>query len=79
MITQPDQGASKVRRLGRAPSQSSTGRICVDPGCSTELSIYNRRDTCFSHSPLRFPRTRGRPKSERPHLGTAPGGRDVAK
>lgn len=66
MITQPNVPGRRVRSQGRAPRRSTVGRICVEPDCSTKLSIYNRRDTCFHHSPVRFPRTRGRTPSERP-------------
>lgn len=67
MITQPNLAGNMVRPHGRAPSRSAAGRVCIDPGCSTKLSIYNRHDTCIHHSPLRFPRTRGRTKAEQPH------------
>lgn len=75
MITQPDLVGSRVRPRARAPSRTTAGRICVDPCCSTRLSIYNKRDTCFHHSPLRFPRTRGRTTSERPRSG----GRNIVR
>jgi hypothetical protein len=64
MISQPDLAGRRVRPRGRAPRQMAAGRVCVEPGCSTRLSSYNRHDTCFRHSPIRFPRTRGRTKVE---------------
>ena len=45
---------------GRAPRRISAERVCIVPDCSTRLSTYNRNNMCFRHSPLRFPRSRGR-------------------
>lgn len=43
------------------PSRKYTkGRVCTRAGCSTKLSQYNRRDFCYAHAPVRFPRVRGR-------------------
>jgi hypothetical protein len=53
---------SKVRPQGRAPRRVTDGKVCAEPDCSTQLSTYNRKDTCFRHSPIRFLRTRGRAK-----------------
>jgi len=61
MTTQSAMTGRKVGPQGRAPLRSAAGEICVEPDCSTRLSIYNRNATCFRHSPIRFPRTRGRP------------------
>jgi len=60
MIDGSTQAGSMVRDSGRAPTRFERGQVCVEPGCSTRLSTYNRRDTCFRHSPIRFPRVRGR-------------------
>ena len=49
-----------ARSTGRAPNRMETGRVCAEDDCLTRLSTYNRLDTCFRHSPTRFPRTRGR-------------------
>ncbi len=59
MTTEPQIAGHKIGPRGRAPRRFSTGRICSDPTCYTELSTYNRKDTCFQHSPIRYPRTRG--------------------
>lgn len=64
MITQGELAGSRLGSHDRLPSRSPAGRVCVVSGCLTRLSIYNGHDTCFHHSPLRFPRTRGRTKSE---------------
>jgi hypothetical protein len=49
---------------GSRPPTFPEGRVCADPGCSTVLSIYNRRESCSEHEvakprPPRF----GRPQS----------------
>ncbi len=64
MITQPKLAGSSIRPRGRAPRRFTAGRVCVEPGCMTQLSTYNRHDTCFRHSAIRFPRTRGRTEGE---------------
>ena len=53
---------SKASPQGRAPRRVNHGKVCAEPNCSTRLSTYNRKDTCFRHNPIRFPRTRGRAK-----------------
>ena len=60
MMDHSGLSGSMVQYPGRVPRRFQTGRGCVEPGCRTRLSIYNRNDTCFRHSPVRFPRTRGR-------------------
>lgn len=45
---------------GVRPSRSyQGGRVCRQDGCSTKISIYNRRDYCNAHAPVKFPRVRG--------------------
>ncbi|MDE0377311.1 MAG: hypothetical protein OXK16_15315 [bacterium] len=45
---------------GVRPSRSyQSGRVCRLDGCSTKISIYNRRDYCNAHAPVNFPRVRG--------------------
>jgi hypothetical protein len=51
--------ASTVGRTRRRPKTFGEDRTCVDPGCSTRLSRYNRADHCYAHAPARFPRLRG--------------------
>lgn len=63
MNTEEEIVGYRVLPQGRAPRKFSTGRVCADRSCSTLLSTYNRKDTCFRHSPIRFPRTRGRAKA----------------
>jgi hypothetical protein len=53
----------KGRRLrgGVRPSKTfSEGRVCSKSGCDTKLSQYNRREFCYTHAPVKFPRVRGR-------------------
>jgi hypothetical protein len=48
------------------PRRSRTykgGRKCSHPGCTTRLSTYNRRETCFVHTGVRIPRLRGKKAS----------------
>jgi hypothetical protein len=46
---------------GRRPSRTyANGRVCAHQGCGTRLSMYNRREFCHVHAPVRFPRVRGR-------------------
>ena len=48
-----------VRSVGPAPARYESGRICAIEECATRLSSYNRHDTCFRHTPVRYPRVRG--------------------
>jgi hypothetical protein len=50
---------SKPTQSGRRPKTKSAGRVCLEDRCTTVLSKYNVSDTCFHHTPVRFPRVRG--------------------
>ena len=53
----------KGSRPGKLPQQSqvsTSGRRCSSPGCTTSLSIYNRRPTCWQHTDIVFPNYRGK-------------------
>lgn len=53
----------KGQRLqgGIRPSRSyEKGRTCKIEECPTKISMYNRREYCHVHAPLKFPRVRGR-------------------
>ena len=63
-MSQLAMSGSKVRPPGRAPRRVTDGKVCAVPDCLTRLTPYHRNDTCFRHSPIRFPRTGGRPKPE---------------
>ncbi len=52
--------ARRTGRSARKPRTYAEGRVCSHDGCNTRLSTYNPRPTCRSHTPLRFPRVRGR-------------------
>ena len=52
--------ASRPIRSGRRPKTKTEHRVCEDSECSTVLSRYNLRPTCHVHSPVKFPRIRGR-------------------
>lgn len=58
-----DTTTVKGRRIAGSarPSRTVKGeRVCAQKGCDTKLSQYNRREFCYSHAPVRFPRVRGR-------------------
>jgi hypothetical protein len=55
---------NKLRGGIRPSRKFGEGRVCVDQNCDTRLSQYNRRDHCFAHAPVRFPRVRGRVVAE---------------
>jgi Rieske Fe-S protein len=53
----------KARKAGgyvRKPRTYAADRVCSHQGCETRLSTYNSRPTCRAHTPVRFPRVRGR-------------------
>tara|TARA_Y100000817_G_scaffold138758_1_gene108863 strand:- start:236 stop:451 length:216 start_codon:yes stop_codon:yes gene_type:complete len=46
--------ASQIKG-GIRPSKSfEQGRVCNDESCETKLSIYNKRDHCFNHAPVKY-------------------------
>lgn len=51
---------NKVQGKLRAPKQNAADRVCVERGCTTRLSTYNKREYCYAHAPTKFPRLRGR-------------------
>ena len=58
----PIQGA-RISALPRRNTQFAEDRVCTHPDCTTRLSIYNRRDTCFAHAGFKVPRLRGRTRT----------------
>ena len=43
------------------PSRTfGTDRACKEPGCNTQLSMYNQGKYCYPHEPMAVPRTRGK-------------------
>jgi len=64
MMNQPVVSGRMVGPRGGAPKRFSVGRVCAEPDCSTQLTMYNRLDTCFRHSPIRYPRTRNVPSQD---------------
>jgi hypothetical protein len=49
-----------VRGKKRAPKVYGVGRVCVHSECEVKLNRYNRREHCYNHAPIRYPRVRGR-------------------
>jgi hypothetical protein len=55
-------GGTRVASVTGGPSGThEEGRVCPKNGCGTRLSIYNKREECFAHSPLLFPTPRVNP------------------
>ncbi len=53
----------KGTRPGHIPPPSRTeteGRVCVQPGCETRLSVYNTGLRCWQHAEIHFPNYRGK-------------------
>ena len=46
--------------MTRPSRRYARDRVCSHKDCETRLSQYNRRDYCYAHAPVRFPRVRGR-------------------
>ena len=51
---------SRLKGSARAPKVNDDKRTCVEDGCTTTLSKYNKREHCYAHAPTKFPRLRGR-------------------
>jgi len=64
VITEYHAVGTKLASRGPLPRRMAAGRVCGEAGCSTRLTAYDRGDTCFRHSPTRFPRVRGHMESE---------------
>tara|TARA_B100000886_G_scaffold27644_1_gene17509 strand:+ start:1249 stop:1461 length:213 start_codon:yes stop_codon:yes gene_type:complete len=48
--------ASQIKG-GIRPSKSfDQGRVCKEESCKTQLSIYNKREHCFNHAPVKYPK-----------------------
>lgn len=43
----------------RKVKQFGVNRICTHKNCSTTISRYNKKETCFNHSPKEYGRNRG--------------------
>lgn len=50
----------QVSGLPRKSRQYGADRVCAHPSCDTKLSMYNRRETCFTHTGVKIPRLRGK-------------------
>lgn len=51
-----------VRALPRRNRTWGTDRVCVEEGCPTRISRYNRSKYCWAHDPIRYYIPRGRKK-----------------
>lgn len=50
----------RVFGTSRAPKAATETRLCARKGCETKLSRYNKREYCYTHAPVKYPRIRGR-------------------
>lgn len=60
MAGQSSIRGQKPQGVPRASHRYAGGRVCAQPGCETRLSTYNRRERCWAHAEMKFPRLRGR-------------------
>ena len=58
--TKTEMKGNRIIGTTRAPKVHAIDRECVNEGCTTQLSRYNKREYCYAHAPTRFPRLRGR-------------------
>ncbi len=49
-----------IKGVARPSKDFGDGRTCIQDGCITKLSRYNKRDHCYLHAPVKYPRVRGR-------------------
>jgi|TARA_Y100000741_G_C18135235_1_gene510801 hypothetical protein len=52
------QGKTKYEAMRKSKTYE-TGRVCSKDGCTTGISMYNKKDTCFNHSAKSYGRVRG--------------------
>ncbi len=45
--------------VGSKPRRYDDGRVCEQPDCETQLSVYNKQKFCYQHRPRKRPRVRG--------------------
>ena len=50
---------ARTRELPKPNRTYGEGRVCAHEGCETRISVYNRSEFCWAHTPVRFPLTRG--------------------
>jgi hypothetical protein len=53
-------GAKPLSGSDRPSRRFTAGRACKEPGCTTQLSMYNNGKYCSQHEPMIVPRTRGK-------------------
>ena len=58
-MTEPMKGTA-IKGVTRPSKDFGEGRVCAEADCVTKLSRYNKRDFCYSHAPVKYPRVRGR-------------------
>jgi len=54
------QKANKAGAFSLRKSKTfAKGRVCKQDGCDVTLSMYNKKEFCFNHSPIDYGRNRG--------------------
>lgn len=56
-------GGESLAVGGHRPQSFGRGRVCMEPRCGTQLSIYNPGDYCSLHQPMEEVRIRGVPEA----------------
>lgn len=52
--------AERFTSIERNLPIAQVGRVCDEPGCVTQLSVYNEQDYCALHAVMVVPRMRGK-------------------
>lgn len=52
------QGRTKFTAQRRS-NVYDKGRVCIEDECTTGVSMYNKKDTCFQHTAKSYGRVRG--------------------
>jgi len=52
--------AERFTSIERHTPRNDEGRVCEDPDCETQLSIYNEQDFCSFHAVMVVARMRGK-------------------
>ena len=51
---------SRITSAEGSTRRYRSGRVCLEDGCETKLSVYNDGPFCSLHAPMVVPRTRGK-------------------
>lgn len=59
-MTDTTMKGRSVKGVASPSKDFGDDRQCKEPECITKVSRYNKRDFCYLHSPVKYPRVRGR-------------------